>query len=595
MYLISVIREERIGELRSGKDLTEDASLPFAVENRWEVGDCELEIVSHASLPVQAWEKSGCADFLGLNVGVELKAAEHEMLPGPWIQIWLDARDQKIAVTRDPAGLMAAFFTRIPGGYLISDSVPALLGSTHVSRAVDFEALNEFWFLDFCIAPKTVWRDIQAVPNGHSVKLSLATECEPVYEQYWIPGRQAAEAGPLDSASAPSVIREVILEETQHAIDSSPGDFVNLLSGGVDSSVVLAACHVLGRKPEHAITFKGIGDSDESGLAALTASHLGIPLHIAQAEATDLVADAHDVVRVWGQPYAHGSVHAMQQLLRDVPADRAVFTGDGGGEAFVGLPASLSRWRWGADPVFRALNALPRALRRNLYRRSASRVFVGRALAYALELKAARNEGQRQLRGGPITEWETEAVVRSEILSHFSKPSVAGRLHELGGKSELPGESLFARSLLFWWSSEGVYAKTWRLLDAEGVVGHGPLTTPRFFETVKRIPMAERGRRKQALRDAFADVLPTEVLNAPKRGLRPLNRELLSEQADAGIAWITDGGSDAWDHLFDRDTIAAFWRAHRDGRVFRSNLLYKAIVFRAWCDQWKPVIEEPRV
>lgn len=93
----------------------------------------------------------------------------------------------------------------------------------------------------------------------------------------------------------------------------------------------------------------------------------------------------------------------------------------------------------------------------------------------------------------------------------------------------------------------------------------------------------------------LVESLKTFLPSAPSFSLRPLNRELLAAQADAGISWITDGGSEAWNHLFDARTVASFWRSHRDGRVFRSNLLYKAVIFRAWCDLWKPVLEESAI
>lgn len=593
MYLILVSREPHASCSQSAVSLARSVAADTLVEGQRNVGKCRLDVAVHAGQDFVLHQSEKDEQDLELLLGIKAEMTG-EPSQGPWIEIKLDNKTQQIHISRDPAGLMAAFFARTPNGYIISDSVPAMLAHEAVSRVVDIEALNEYWYLDFCIAPKTIWKDIRSVPNGHRVALPMTTEGEPVYEQFWMPGLAAREALPLSGKEAPAAIREVVLQDTQQITERATHGFVNLLSGGVDSSVVLAACHVLGRQPDHAITFKGIGDADESGLAALTARHLGIPLVVAQADSVDLVEDAYELVRTWAQPYAHGSVHAMQQILQHVPEGRAVLTGDGGGEAFLGNPAPISPWRWIADPAFRSVNALPPGLRRDMYRRLATRSFTARALSYALELKAARNEKERQLRGGPITQWEMEAISK-DMQRYFSKTRIGERLNELALKSDLPGESLYARSLLFWWSSEGVYAKTWRLLDAKGVAGFGPLTSPRFFDTVKRIPMEERGQRKQALRDAFADVLPTEVLNAPKRGLRPLNRELLMEQADSGISWIADGGSDAWDHLFDRDTVAAFWRAHRDGRVYRSNLLYKAIIFRAWCDVWKPVIEEPKV
>lgn len=587
MYLLTITRPSA-PPLPSASDTAPG----FVVSRRWRAGGCALTLQCHPHLlPSDApWpENRSPLDF---HLGTQPRSAD-PLRPGPWIRVEVDGDAGRIRLTRDPAGLMAAFFAEIPHGYIISDSVPEILRHTSISRLVDIEALNEYWFLDYCIAPKTIWKAVRAVPNGHLAQLDLRPRSQPVYEQYWFPGRIAQEGPPVSAAQAPGVLREVVLRETQQAINAAPGGFVNLLSGGIDSSVVLAACHVLGRPPEQAITFKGVGEADESGLAAITARRLGVPLTIASADADDVVEDAFEVARVWGQPYAHGSVHAMQNMLRQAPAGRAVLTGDGGGEAFLGPLAQLPRGRWLAGRVFRLIQALPRTQRRALYSRLASRSFLVRGAAYALEKTAARNEAQMHLRDGPVTEWESEAIIAPEKHGYFSKPAIATRLTELASLSQLPGESLFAKNLAFCWAAEGVYAKTWRLLDASGRAGYGPLTGPRYYEEVKRIPIAERGTRKQALRDAFADVLPAEVLHAPKRGLRPLNRELLAAQADAGISWITDRGSETWERLFDSRTVASFWRSHRDGRVFRSNLLYKAVIFRAWSDLWKPILEEP--
>jgi len=593
MYIVWLIKDGGDCDHQSVRQLSFHDG--FACCRRsWLVSEFRVDMVSHVSLRVVGQEDPRGGEALTLTLGVRLDRSS-QCSGGSWIEIQIDPGKDRVHVMRDPAGLMTAFFARIAGGYLISDSVPALLECNAISRAVDFEALNEYWFLDFCIAPRTIWSDIRAVPNGHRAELPLHSGREAVYEQCWIPGLSAAEQAPLPAASAPAALRKVILEETELAMTAAPNGFVNLLSGGIDSSVVLAACHVLGRHPDYAITFKGNGDADESGLAAVTADRLGVQLEIARADASDLVTDAREVTRIWGQPYAHGSVHAMQQLLKHVPTGGILLTGDGGGEAFVGLPPRLSVWRWGAASIFHVMNSLPYGLRRNLYERFATRLFWGRAFSYALELHAARDEGEREVRKTPLAQWETEVVVRPENLRLFSKDRLAEVLAALTEKSALPSESLFARSLIFWWGCEGVYAKTWRLLDAQGVNGLGPLTSPGFFDTVKRIPLTQRGTRKQALRDAFADVLPPEVVNAPKRGLTPLNRQLLAQEADAGIAWITDGGSVAWDALFDRDTVAAFWKAHRDGKVYRSNLLYKAIIFRAWCDQWQPEISGKRL
>ena len=172
-----------------------------------------------------------------------------------------------------------------------------------------------------------------------------------------MPGH-AAVGQPLASAEAPQALRRVVLDETARALDAC-GDAprVNLLSGGIDSSVVLAACQALGAKPNHALSFKGVGDADESGLAALTASRLGMPLEFVDSAGCNILEDAAAIVETWGQPYAHGSVHAMQSMISAIGDGAAVFTGDGGGEAFVGVPQSLPLGRWFAWPLTAMMRA----------------------------------------------------------------------------------------------------------------------------------------------------------------------------------------------------------------------------------------------
>lgn len=589
MYLVSIIRQPSFNKTKSLIELAKCLDRKRLHQDLWELSGFRVEILGHKRPKFGKDEKNESYTDFRFYFGNKHDVGALKT-GGPWIEFVLNAKEEYVEVKRDPAGLMTSFFAKTPGGYLISDSVPVLLESENISRTVDLEALNEYWYLDFCIPPKTIWTDIRAVPNAHTITLPLKSDSEPVCKQYWVPGRNASKYGQLTSEEAPTVLRNVILEETKRAIDSIDNEFVNLLSGGIDSSVILAACHILGRKPEHVITFKSIGDSDESVLAVNTAKHFGIPIQIVEADKSNLLNDVTKIIKIWGQPYAHGSVHALQKLIAHVPDGRALLTGDGGGEAFISSKGGLSKFRNLALMTLNGINRMPQKFLHSLYKNLAADSKTLRILGYGLELKAAQSDAERILRSGPITQWETESVFKENILNALSKKKIELQLQILAKKSELPEESVFSRSLLYWWSSEGVYAKTWRLLDYAGLIGLGPLTCPRYFDKVKQIPSDKRGKEKHQLRDSFADVLPSAVLEASKRGLRPLNRELIAKQADEGIDWITDGRSETWDQLFDGETIVEFWKAHQDGKVFRSNLIFKAMIFKAWCEEWKPII-----
>jgi asparagine synthetase B (glutamine-hydrolysing) len=596
MFLVAVSDRSRIASASLLSSSVAQSDAQRVMQCSWVCGDFEIDLASVGCDPIVDSSKVATDGSLGLTFGRKLEGgAEGLPASGPWLDLVIENAGEQIYLSRDPTGLKGAYFVRMPWGYLISDHVPALLQCEEVSRTIDIEALAETWFLDFCVAPRTIWADIRAVPAAHTAVLPLRGSAKPRYEQYYVPGR-AAVGQPLASAEASETLRRVILDETARSIDvCADKTRVNLLSGGIDSSVVLAACHLLGAPPDYALCFRGEGDADESSLAAATAARLGVRLEVVDSAGSNILMDAEAIVETWAQPYAHGSVHAMQTMLSTIDASAALFTGDGGGEAFVGAPRSLPHGRWFIWPLTAMLHAAPASLQRAMYRRLATRSHHARALAFGLELWSAMTEAHRLLSTNPVTRWETAAVFQGDAAAWLNKASVARTLEALGEKTAYGGEALYARSLPFWWAPEGVYAKTWRLLDARGITGIGPLTAPAFFDTVKRIPAQSRGTRKQALRDAFADVLPKEVCEAPKRGLRPLNRELLKRQADDGIDRLRDTSSTAWNHLFNKDVLTDFWLAHRDGRVYRSNLLYKALIFRAWCDRWQPKLPENSV
>ncbi|QQO52430.1 MAG: hypothetical protein N838_02555 [Thiohalocapsa sp. PB-PSB1] len=584
MYVIAIYQEKTFDVRRKVESFWKARGSGVA-ENHFRVGVYHLALVCDESLRFNPRVYS--QGDLELILGAQVRDATG-LASGAWIQTQLVSAKDFIAVTRDPAGLMAAFFVKLPNGYLISDSVPLLLQFEQVSRAVDINALNEYWFTDYCFPPRTVWRDIRAVPNGHRAELSLRAADAPRYAQLYVPGSRSA--GVYEKRWPRSTfLRRQVLEVTEACLALHEQPPMNLLSAGVDSSVVFAACNILGRKPELAITFKSAGDSDESELAGRTAAHFGVPLHVATGDDADLIAAARRIAEVWGQPYGHSSVTSMMDLLCAVPTNAVLYTGDGGGEAFghaYHRPATPARQLGRVLELFG--RKIPFGAIESLYYAFAMRNDFGRKVFYWKELSSWQTAAELVARKSPITETESALVWRPEFLRYFSKHLIGERISHFAQMTRIEGESVFTTSLLFWWGPEGVYAKTWRLLDQIGALGFAPLTAPAFIEAVKSIPMAERGMRKQALRDAFAAELPKQIVEAPARGLSTFNRELLVNAHAEGIEWLKSGRNGEWGEWFNFEGVEAMWNAHAQRKVYRTNLLFKVIVFSAWMELWKP-------
>src|SRR5262249_35901309 len=156
-------------------------------------------------------------------------------------------------------------------------------------------------------------------------------------------------------------------------------------------------------------------------------------------------------------------------MLSMMPAIAAranvLFTGDGGGEAFLGPLSAFdrkvvrySKWAgWLASPA--------RTVSQGLYPWFGCRRPLFRKADYALELVSARSEGRRWLATRPITRSET-AMLTTGRRPRFRKEAVSTALEALGVVSRDPIEdSLFTVCAPFAWNTNAVYAKTQRIAE----------------------------------------------------------------------------------------------------------------------------------
>jgi len=257
MYLISIHkpREAAIAQSCAFSAIWNHSRV---MSKQWEVADYQVAVSSQRSVPIRELHTADDDKKFTLLIGTQVMD-QLGTPSGPWVKIEIEPVSGRLTISRDPAGLMAAFFVKIPGGYLISDSVPHLLQYPQVSRVIDLAALNEYWFLDYCIPPKTIWRAVRAVPNGHRAILSPGVEEEPRYEQYFTPRVYKDEAR-TTKEDAPRVLRQIVLDVAQQSLAAlAGGTCVNLLSGGIDSSVVFAACNLLGLSRITPLPLKGRG------------------------------------------------------------------------------------------------------------------------------------------------------------------------------------------------------------------------------------------------------------------------------------------------------------------------------------------------
>jgi asparagine synthase (glutamine-hydrolysing) len=159
------------------------------------------------------------------------------------------------------------------------------------------------------------------------------------------------------------------------------------------------------------------------------------------------------------------------------------------------------------------------------------------------------------------------------LFAHFSAvsdPTVRDRSTRTDFETQLPEEFL---------------AMTDRFSMAHSIEARTPFLDHELIETVMRIPAAQRlhGRRyKQLLRRAIADLLPDELLDAPKKGfvmplrlwlrgrLRPLAERLLAPER----LWAQG--------IFQPSFFDWAVRPHLEGQADNTTLVWGALMFQIW-------------
>jgi asparagine synthase (glutamine-hydrolysing) len=315
------------------------------------------------------------------------------------IAIW-DARAGELKLYRDRPGIKPLYYFYDGRRFAFASELKAIEQALPARElVVDPTACYDFLSYRYVPAPKTLYKNCFKLPPAHRVTFTPATGILGTPRPYWTLPIPAEPRRPELESCCEELRALIAASVDEQMIADVPLGF--FLSGGVDSSVVVAAAARSGRR----ISTFSIGfDADEASetpFARTVAQLFNTDHHeriLSQAHAQELLPK----LKQWfDEPFADES--SMPTYLVSAAARErvtVVLTGDGGDEVFGGYRtypryARYARWpRWPA-----AMERLSYALRRPFPRRHA----VSRALTL---LETALSDGPNlwgKLMGGLST------------------------------------------------------------------------------------------------------------------------------------------------------------------------------------------------
>jgi asparagine synthase (glutamine-hydrolysing) len=415
-------------------------------------------------------------------------------------------------LARDPLGIKPLYY-RTAGGALAFASETRVLQQK--DDALDPAALRDYFLWGSVPDPQTVHQAIRQLPAGHLLKWDqgrVSTERWHLRCQSHDP-IVSSRPGVLWRGLSPfALITRVALEESMHRHLVSDVPVGIFLSGGIDSTVLLAlARNLLGAEADIRTFSIGFDDPafDESGLARRTSEHFGTVHTEWRMTQDEGLAEIPAFMEAVDQPGIDGFNTWCVSKLASREGMKVVLSGLGGDELFAGYSSFVR------VPQFRSLY---RGLG-PLLRPVAARMLDFHPAGSPLRRLAAF------LRGGG--EWLAAYHTQRGIFTPTEAEALAGHLAGEAAAADwtladLPDEPRDAVSRL-----EITRYMGYQLLRdsdvysmAQGLELRVPFVDVRLIRSLSEIPPAIRLRQgKQLLLEAVPEI-PDWIRNQRKAGFR---------------------------------------------------------------------------
>jgi asparagine synthase (glutamine-hydrolysing) len=495
--------------------------------------------------------------------------------------IW-DATERTLLLGRDRFGIKPLYVHTAPWGIAFASELKALHAAGLTSRALDLEALDMFVQLGYIPAPASPFQDVRKLEPGHTL-VWRSTGASAV-RRYWQLPRESAPRPPAPEAR----IREWVDESVAaHLISDVP--VAVFLSGGLDSSTVVASMALVGEQP-HAFTARYFGSgqdmADETGLARKLADRYGVNLTV-----VDIRPDIRDIfepiVCALDEPHADDSAIPTWLLSQAVGRDyKVALTGIGGDELFGGYPRHIGL------PLAEVYAKLPARVRG-----------LASAAAHLLPEPRAGTLGvdrvKRFLRSGDgdlgdrflsfmsrLADGERRSLYAPGLRAMITGQAARTRVRSLYGEEACP-PGLAAGMYLDYMTylPDDILALSDRLAMAHSLEIRVPFVDHELAARVFPLPYHLKigwWRNKRLLKRAMRPRLPTAHFGAPKRGfVGPTSAWLRNELRQM----VEDELSPARQRrlgYFDPAMIERLLREHMTGRHNRERILWGLLAFSTW-------------
>ena len=497
------------------------------------------------------------------------------------LALW-DRNRGQLFLARDRLGKKPLYHATLPdGGFVFGSEMAALAAVPALARRISPAAVEDFLTWGYIPDPDTIYAGIHRLPAAHWLLLERGRA--PVLRRYWQPPTRIR---PQDEAGAVTELTARLSAATAQRLvaDVPLGAF---LSGGIDSSAVVATAARLRAAPLDTFTIGFEGTEDETPYATLVSQRYGTVQHNERAAAVDMIEAARAQGRIFGEPFGDASSVPTYSVCRLARRHTTVaISGDGGDEVFAGyrryrwhvltqavrrfLPAPVRRHAIGA--LARAYPKLDRAPRWLRAKHTLTELSLDATLGYLRTVTQVQARERRALLAPGLL---------VELDGYDPTARIAALMEECGSEDAL----LAAQYVdLATWLAGRMLVKVDRASMAHALEVRAPLLEHGLVAWGLALPRRLKlrgGVGKYVLRRALEPYLPPDVLYRPKQGFSSSLAGLFRREAGRVRArlmgeTLLDSG------LFAPATVERLLREHEAGHFDHSQTLWLLLVFEGF-------------
>ncbi|MGQ0766674.1 MAG: asparagine synthase (glutamine-hydrolyzing) [Gemmatimonadota bacterium] len=501
----------------------------------------------------------------------------------------VDSRSGEVHLVRDRVGIKPLYYHESAGRLWFGSEIKAVLAGMPGRPPVHEQSVWDYLSLRYVPSPSTIWEGIHKLPPAHYLSWNIATGSKRI-SRYWSWNFCAEDADP--GRNYEREFEHAFMRAVENHFRNSDVPVGVLLSGGLDSSCVLAALAEMGHRDirTFSIGFRDGRPWNELEYAREVASAIGAEHHEIEIGSGEFVEFLSDFAWYADEPLADLASVPLHYVSRLASGHvKVVVSGEGSDEILAG---------YDFDSVVRGYERMRRYLRR-----------VPRPL-FSMAAPFFREPRRRMLRNMGIEGWAGFLRAQPRFLSTPFPPAEKAALWRGSGGMRSTddvvrtwydgcnSDEALDKLQHVWchdWLVEDLLMKADKMTMASSIELRVPFLTHPFIEWAQRLPLEWRvgsardgWASKRILRHFARRRLPERIINRPKQGFPTPTLSWLGEKGQLAD-WARERVSSvhpALENWINVDALRSYLDRARSGDLRSARRAWEILILDNWCRRW---------